>query len=167
MDGRNEVDRAGQVVLRPAGPADAAVLATLNHHVHDMHVEAEPERYSATDDAVVASRFEAFLADAHTDIVVADVDGAPAGYVVVVGVVQPAHAFAPERRFALVDQIAVAPTARRRGVGRLLMEFAADRASARGFEELQLDVRSHNADARAFYEELGYAPVQTRLAKKI
>lgn len=161
MEGR------GEVVVRAATSADAATLAALNHHVHDLHVEAEPERYSATDDAVVAARFEAFVADPDTDVILADVDGVPAGYVVVVGVVQPAHAFAPERRFALIDQIAVSPDARRRGVGRRLMEAAAERATARGLGELQLDVRAHNAQARAFYEGLGFAEVQTRLAKRL
>lgn len=161
MEGR------GQVVLRVAERADAATLAALNHHVHDLHVEAEPERYAATEDAAVAARFEAFIAEPNTDVILASVEGEPAGYVVVVGVVQPAQAFAPERRFALIDQIAVDATTRRRGLGRRLMQAAAQRAADRGFNEIQLDVRAHNADARAFYEELGYAAVQIRLAKRL
>lgn len=156
-----------EVTLRQARAADARTLAILNHHVHDLHVAAEPDRYSATDDASVEQRFEAFLSDPSTGVVIAEVGGDPVGYVVVVGVAHPAHAFAPERRFALVDQIAVSPVARRRGVGRRLMDAAFDYASRMGFEELQLDVRAHNGGARAFYEALGFTVAQTRLAKRL
>ena len=51
----------------------------------------------------------------------------------------------------------VAPQARRHGVGRLLVEVAADWAASRGVAELRLHVTDSNAAAIAFYERLGFA----------
>lgn len=153
--------------IRIATLEDARTLAALNHHVHDLHVEAEPDRYSATDDAAVADRFREFVGDPATEVLLVEGEGTPLGYVVVVGVDHPSQAFAPARRWALIDQIAVVPGARRTGVGRVLMDAAENSARRRGYAELQLDVRAHNEGARAFYESLGFEISQSRLNKPI
>ncbi|MGH1344608.1 MAG: GNAT family N-acetyltransferase [Nannocystales bacterium] len=155
------------MTTRTATLEDAAALAELNHHVHDIHVEAEPERYSVTDDAAVAEQFRMFIRGVATEVLLAERGGVAIGYVVVVGVERPAQAFAHARRWALVDQIAVAPHARRTGVGRALMDAAAQSARRRGYPELQLDVRAHNKGARAFYESLGYRVAQSRMQKSV
>jgi GNAT superfamily N-acetyltransferase len=46
---------------------------------------------------------------------------------------------------------------------RALMAAAHQRALERGLAHVELDVRSHNRSARAFYEALGYETVQQRL----
>ena len=54
-----------------------------------------------------------------------------------------------------VYYLAVAPTARRGGVGRALMAAAEAWLATAGAPKLQLMVRAGNADALAFYEALG------------
>jgi ribosomal-protein-alanine N-acetyltransferase len=56
--------------------------------------------------------------------------------------------------------LAVTPSDRRRGVGRLLLEAVIDAAESRGIRDLYLEVRDSNAAARALYanhefEEVG------------
>lgn len=155
------------MTLRPATPEDAETLAALNRHVHDLHLEAEPDRYAATDGAAVAGRFRELVGDSNTEVLLAELEGDPVGYVVVVGVDRPSHVFAPARRWAEVNQLAVAPCARRKGVGRLLMDGAAQSARRRGYSELQLTVRAHNEGARAFYESIGFHHAQLRLEKPV
>ena len=58
-----------------------------------------------------------------------------------------------------VYYVAVAPDARRGGIGRALMEAAEVWLRARGAPQIQFMVREGNDDARSFYEALGY-PVQ-------
>ncbi len=55
-----------------------------------------------------------------------------------------------------VNYLAVAPAARRRGLGRRLMRAAEDRLAALGCAKLNLQVRAGNGDAAAFYEAIGY-----------
>ena len=52
----------------------------------------------------------------------------------------------------------VAPSHRRTGAGRALLETACEWATVRGFSSLALDVRETEPGARAFYHALGFAP---------
>ena len=56
-----------------------------------------------------------------------------------------------------VYHLAVHPLRRRRGFGRELMREAETRLKALGCTKLNLQVRSSNAEAVAFYERLGYS----------
>lgn len=58
--------------------------------------------------------------------------------------------------------IAVAPTARRRGVGVALLRAAMRTCRAHGSEWMLLEVREANAAARGLYERHGFAPVGRR-----
>jgi ribosomal protein S18 acetylase RimI-like enzyme len=154
---------AGSVEIRPGTAADAATLTSLNAHVHDLHVEAEPYRYRATRRDEVEAHFQAVLADPEADVLVATKAGEAVGYLVARVVRRPAHVFTAPYAYLLVDQLAVVPGKRRGGIGRALMAAAHQRALDRGLAHVELDVRSHNRSARAFYEALGYETVQRRL----
>ena len=56
-----------------------------------------------------------------------------------------------------INYLAVAPTQRRRGLGRDLMRFAETRLAALGCPKINLQVRSSNQAVIAFYKHLGYA----------
>jgi len=60
---------------------------------------------------------------------------------------------------AMLHALEVAPQARRRGTGRVLMAMAADWAREAGASMLALAVTRANAPARALYEQLGFAEI--------
>jgi ribosomal protein S18 acetylase RimI-like enzyme len=55
--------------------------------------------------------------------------------------------------------IDVSPTARRRGVGTILMDWMAEKAHDLHLKALRLEVSVDNADALAFYQRLGFTQV--------
>ena len=61
-----------------------------------------------------------------------------------------------------VMTVAVAPGARGRGLGRVLLAELERRALARGAAHVILEVRADNEAARALYDRSGYAVVNTR-----
>ena len=61
-----------------------------------------------------------------------------------------------------VMTVAVAPRARGRGLGGLLLAELERRAAARGAASVMLEVRADNAPARALYERAGYQVLSTR-----
>jgi len=68
---------------------------------------------------------------------------------------------------AWIDDVAVAPSRRRQGIGRALVEAAVQRASRRGVTHLFLDTSRSNPDTLDFYracgfEEGGVAPLHIR-----
>ena len=61
-----------------------------------------------------------------------------------------------------VMNLAVVPEARRRGLGRRLMEALWEKLMALGDESLTLEVRASNGPARQLYESLGFLQVGLR-----
>jgi hypothetical protein len=57
--------------------------------------------------------------------------------------------------------------ARRRGVGRLLMEHAERTAAAAGCELIELTSGMHLTEAHAFYRSIGYEPNSLRFRKPL
>jgi ribosomal protein S18 acetylase RimI-like enzyme len=66
---------------------------------------------------------------------------------------------APE---AYVEDLFVAEDARRRGMGRRLVEFAAERAKARGCPIISLDTTERNEQALRLYQGLGFSFMSER-----
>ncbi len=58
--------------------------------------------------------------------------------------------------------IAVAPTFRGRGVGKLLLQRLIDSAKSRGVEKLFLEVRVLNGAAQKLYQSAGFSPLSVR-----
>jgi ribosomal-protein-alanine N-acetyltransferase len=61
-----------------------------------------------------------------------------------------------------INNIAVHPRARRRGLGRRLLAGVLDRARSLGCLEAALEVRPSNASARSLYESFGFRAVGRR-----
>jgi ribosomal-protein-alanine N-acetyltransferase len=65
---------------------------------------------------------------------------------------------------AHIHNLAVAPEARRRGLGRRLLARALESATARGARVIHLEVRAGNVAARALYLAMGFREVGRRAA---
>jgi ribosomal-protein-alanine N-acetyltransferase len=79
-------------------------------------------------------------------------DGVVAGYISFWLVVDEVH----------INNVAVRPEARTRGIGRALVEWAMREGAGRGATRVLLDVRSANQTARRLYERLGFRQVAVR-----
>lgn len=63
---------------------------------------------------------------------------------------------------AHVLNLCVDPGARRRGLGRALLEHLVEEAAAAGARTMLLEVRPSNAAAIALYRQAGFSPIGTR-----
>lgn len=139
------------LIIRHAAPVDAAGLVELARAV-----AAEPEGWlltAATWRSVADERRYLRSVRRSPDAAVfAAVTGAGA----VVGRLSIARDQHPASLHIADLGIMVAAASRRRGVGRALMEAAADWAGSVGITKLQLHVFPHNPAAIALYEQLGY-----------
>jgi len=102
-------------------------------------------------DGVVRERWSrAFLADARHHMVVAIDDG------VVVGMASAVDYLHPDKAPQLwINEVGVAPTHRRRGIGRLLLDALLDHGRALGCTEAWLGTEEDNIPARRLYEAAG------------
>ncbi|MDQ3723118.1 MAG: GNAT family N-acetyltransferase [Actinomycetota bacterium] len=86
------------------------------------------------------------------DVLVADCDGTPAGYVQLT----PPTDLAANGHVLEIRGLAVDPARQRLGIATLLLKAAADEASRRGVTRLTLRVLAPNTAARRLYAACGY-----------
>jgi GNAT superfamily N-acetyltransferase len=87
---------------------------------------------------------------------VAEIDGIVCGTVDVLIAPNLTHHARP---WALVENVVVAASARRHGVGRALMERALDLARSAGCYKVNLISGNERSGAHDFYRSLGFEPV--------
>jgi len=135
------------VSIHRAGSGDLEVLVRLAAAFRD-HLE----RTAPTDDAFRAG-FATLLEDPGTEILIArDTDGAALGYV------QARYRYSAWNTAldAELEDVFVTSAARRRGIGRDLVERAVRSARDKGCRVIGLNTNERNAAALALYARLGF-----------
>ena len=141
--------------LRRAVPEDAGLVAKLNAHVQGWHAVHYPEVFHATPDpAGLTAYFANRLRDPNVTCFLA---GDPAqGYALCALQTRAASVFSPAMRRLLIDHIAVAPEARRQGLGTALLAAARGLAGDLACNEILLDTWEANHTAHAFFAANGF-----------
>jgi len=146
-------------LVRPAEPADAEAIVQLTaagwraayrSMVPEPMIEQLPMAAWRHD---VGTGLRSPVADAFTDVAIAD--GEIAGYCYVAA---PGREEPEGSRVAELVAIYVDPERWRHGVGRALAESAASKAARLGYEGMKLWTFEPNAPAQAFYLALGWRP---------
>jgi GNAT superfamily N-acetyltransferase len=146
------------VTIRAALDADAPVLVLLNHLVHDTHVARHPDYFREARPEDVEEWFRSLLRRSDSAAWIAEEGGAPIGYILVRFHERPESPFVFVRRWCEIDQIAVDPAWRRRGVGRALMRAALDATRERGVRHVELPSWAFNDDAHEAFRRWGFSP---------
>lgn len=122
--------------LRQLGPTDAAVLDRIADGVFDG--------------PVVPSLLAEFLSDRRHHLIVALSEG------VVVGMITAVDYVHPDKPAQLwINEVGVAPSHQRRGIGRALLHAMCEYGRSRGWTEAWLGTEEENAAARGLYDEAG------------
>jgi ribosomal protein S18 acetylase RimI-like enzyme len=154
--------------IRAATIADAPEIAALSARVHAMHAEAHPDMFQPADLAPRSAEDTAALVVAAGPLcVVAERDGAFAGYARAELQEEPASAIKRASRVLYVHEMAVAPAHRQHGVGGALLAAMRERAASLGAGSVTLDVYAFNAGARAFYARAGFTALRERLVAPV
>jgi GNAT superfamily N-acetyltransferase len=151
------------MTLRPATMADAETLSRL---ATDSFVAAFGHLYRPEDlqaflsECRSAERYRADLADPAKRIRIAEADGAPAGYCLIVMGQQFEERPDPKpRKPVFLSQLYCLSDMTGRGLGAALMDWAMAEARAWGADALQLSVFSENHGAQRFYQRHGFRHV--------
>lgn len=130
------MSHAAAITLLPAQPADALPLAQLSRDLieHGLPWSWRPDR-------IVRQ-----IREPESVVLLARSGPEITGFGIMVY----------RRVHAHLSLLAVAPRWRRAGIGRRIVGWLEETALVAGLEWIDLEVRATNADARRFYDELGY-----------
>jgi GNAT superfamily N-acetyltransferase len=138
------------VVIRAARREDVVNIVRL---LADDSLGAQRECVETPLRRTYYDAFDAIAADANNELIVAEIGGA------VVGTLQltliPYLTYQGGRR-ALIEGVRVASRQRGAGVGTRLLRWAIGRAREHGCHMIELTTDKRRADARRFYERLGF-----------
>ena len=155
------------IVIRPAAPQDAPQVLQLLEHIKQFHQQLRPDVFRAGGSKYsIAEVAELFCDPGKAVFVAADSDDRVLGYIICILRVKKDHPMFLDGSELYIDDLCVAPEARRQGVARQLMQAAEVYANEQHCQLLTLNVWAGNSDAEELYQALGYR-TQRRILEKI
>ena len=128
----------------------------LRRQVNDLHVKGRPDIFKPGFPKELSDHVYSIRSDPKQRIVVCERDGILRGFAVLNHITRPETPFMKERDYLDIDEFCVDEAYRRTGVGTELMHFIRSYAEELGFSRIELNMWEFNADALAFYEEIGF-----------
>ncbi len=154
--------------VRIAGAADAGALAEVAAATFALACPPGTEQQDIDDfiaSVLSPERFGEYLADPARVLLIAERDGVPVGYTMLV-IGEPADpdvaAAITERPTAELSKCYVLPAQQGAGIATILIERSIEEAAARGAAGVWLGVNQKNARANRFYEKSGFRLVGTK-----
>ncbi|MCR8549898.1 GNAT family N-acetyltransferase [Salipiger sp. P9] len=144
-------------------PHVAALLRGLNA----LHVARVPQRFHDAADETALAAFLAQQMAEGAQALVYRAEGVPRGYLLWKRRDMPASAVDRARRLAVLDHIAVAPSWRRRGIGRRLVARFEAEARAAGCEGWITMVHAFNGASAGLMRQSGAALAVEVLEKRL
>lgn len=158
----------GVTLIRPAEPRDLAALGRLGASLMRTHYAFDRQRFLSPDEGAEAG-YAAFLGtQLHEDdavVMVAEIDGAVAGYVY--AGVEPLSWKELRDEAGFVHDLLVSDEARNSGVGRQLLDAAVSWLKQRGMPRVVLWTAFPNAGARRLFERQGFRPTMVEMTLEL
>ena len=140
------------IEVRPCTTEDAVAVSAL---LGELGYEVSPE--------AAAERMRRLNETASDPTFIAGEDGQPLGLIAL----HRCHMIQYRTPVVRITALVVDHRARRRGIGRLLIDHALGWAEQTGCQLVELTSALNRADAHAFYRELGFEPNSLRFRKTI
>lgn len=154
------------ITIRAAEPSDFDALCRLWESLDEHHRRARPGMFRVpTGPRRDPTEVAELIAGPDSAILVADAGGgALEGLAVLILRSPPEQPVKRSQPFVEIDNIVVAPSARRRRIGAQLLAAAKDWARARDLGRMELTAYAFNDSALDFYRAACFEPVSHRLA---
>lgn len=145
------------VNFRRATGVDVSALCDLASIVQGLHVERRPDSFVSVSVGELRSYFDRVTRGESLVAYLAEADRQPVGYLLASFRDIPANPFNPSSRICELEQLAVLPLWRRRGVARGLCHTALQEALIRHVDRVETTCWAFNAEAQALVRGLGFS----------
>lgn len=155
------------LIIRDAVPEDFSICERWESSLHQMHAQARPDLFRATEHPLSLSEFMENLGNSQRLCLIAEIEGVPAGMCSITLRPAPASPLLLGKKSAHVEDLFVEPSFRGRGVASALIREGEFRSRAWGAKSLSLLVWPFNQEAVRFYEHMGMQVRNISLEKKL
>lgn len=156
------------VQIRNAEVSDFPDFCNLVNEVDEIHTVQEPEYFRNPAQAGRKREyFESYLGQPDKALFIAKYEGLVAGFIQLTIQKVPELDILVPCDYAHVNDLVVAKTMHRRGIGQALMKHAEAWARQKGLKELRLNVRDWNIAAKKLYESAGLKTKMHNMIKRL
>lgn len=153
------------IILRQARPDDYEAICILFAEGDEHHRVQHPELFQKPPGpAREKDYYLGLLMDENHLVLVAEENGNLLGAGVVLIRESPLNPVLVPRRYAVIDNLIVRSTARRRKIGQQLMERMHAWAEEKGVDSVELLVYEFNSSAQRLYEKMGYRVISRKMS---
>ena len=152
------------MIIRKARMEDRLGIERLLKEVNNLHHKLRPDIFIENAIKYNEEKFNALISNGATPIFVAvDEDGNVIGHLFCQVRDHADVAVYKDFKTLFIDDLCVAESAHRQGIGKSLFDFALKYARQNGCYDVTLNVWSGNDSALAFYEKMGMFPKETQM----
>lgn len=152
--------------IRKATMADTATLAKLKHQLN-QEMSALVPKVIAGNQPLDPAYFAKYIVDDNGLVLVADNGAGLVGFALAVVATTQADPSIVPHRFVYISDLFIVPQARRQGHATALMTAVNNWAKQQGVDFVELNVLGADQAARAFYQQLGFAPQSLTLTRPL
>lgn len=157
-----------EFLVREATEQDYEGLSDILAEVDAMHSEALPHIFVTPEEPARSKEyFSDTITDENTALFIAEKDSQVIGLISIHIRESISIPIMVERRYAYIDNIAVAKEFRGSTIGKELMKEAERWAIQKGVSELELNVWDFNQEAITFFQRLGYTMARHGMWKPV
>jgi ribosomal protein S18 acetylase RimI-like enzyme len=153
--------------IRIVETKDHHLISALVEEVQNLHAKLHPELYKPFEQTAIEPALEQHIADPDCFVYLATKEEEAIGYMICFIKEIKENAFHYDLRILYIDQLCVQKAHQKSGAGKLLMEQAEKMAKEHAINRIELDHRSSNMVAAAFFRKKGYEICKERLFKLI
>ncbi|MBD8070660.1 GNAT family N-acetyltransferase [Bacillus sp. PS06] len=146
---------------------DVELIAKLNKHVHDVHVEQYPEYFQEYNYENILAFYQGIINKEEFLFLLLEDFSQPIGYAWVEMKNYPETAFKKEYKSVYVHQISISYNYRNKGYGSILMEEIYSVARSNGINRVELDYWTNNLIAIDFYNKNGFVTYRELVYKEL
>lgn len=152
------------MIIRKARMEDRLGIERLLKEVNNLHQKLSPDIFIENAIKYNEEKFNALISNGATPIFVAvDEDGNVLGHLFCQVRDHADVAVYKDFKTLFIDDLCVAESAHRQGIGKSLFDFALKYARQNGCYDVTLNVWRGNDSALAFYEKMGMFPKETQM----
>jgi diamine N-acetyltransferase len=152
------------ITIRTAKAEDYEAVNEIIRFGQEEHAKALPHIFAELDHVVAMGWHRSFTDQQNKVILVAESEANVVGVAMLELKKNPHYEALVTRTYAYMNELAVAPTSWRQGIGTRLYEASLEWAQDHGASSLELNVWAFNARAIAFYESLGMSTLNRTMA---
>ncbi|MHB8333484.1 MAG: GNAT family N-acetyltransferase [Acidimicrobiales bacterium] len=150
--------------VRRATIDDAEVIANLGATIQQTHHEERPDWFKPVNKITVAEMYRNRLTDPAVTAFIAEQDDVALGFVMAEVQVRPDTPLGWAQTTLYLEQIGVAPSQRRRGVGHELFNAVRELANQVAARRIVLTTWEFNLEAHRFFESEGFETEMRRMS---